>query len=351
MSELENLRGCIPINTLSASNFDALKSDINVWDYAKGTVVFEEGDDDDDAIYLLSGDIELKSANASKGRVVSAGTDEAKFAIAQLRPRQYTGTARSDIKVARINTQALDRSLTMDQMTDTWVGNDGFQVDELEGEIDGAWMMDMLRGAVFEKLPMANVNDLFSRMADVTVKAGDIIIKQGEKGDYYYVIKEGKFNVSRKMQNGKVSILATLNEGEVFGEESLLSKAPRNASVIAMGPGVLMRLSQKDFNELLKEPLIPSVGYMEAETMITEGAGLLDVRTEEEFLSAALKIAENIPLSQLRSKLDSLEEDKKYVICCQTGNRSHVAAFLMNQRGFDVSVLAGGLRSLPKWPG
>jgi len=351
MSELDPLKECVPLNSLSDSNLQALLQDANVWDFAKGTVVFEEGDEDNDAIYLLSGDIELKSAEASRGRVVSFGTDEAKFAIAQLRPRQYTGIAKSDIKVARINSDALDRLLTMDQMTDTWVSGDGFQVDEMDEGIDGEWVMEMLRGEAFSKLPMTNISELFSRMEDIAVKAGDIVIKQGETGDYYYIIKEGKFNVSRKLKSGKVKILATLSEGDVFGEESLLTNVPRNASVISMGPGVLQRLSRKDFDEVLKEPLMPGVTCQEAERMLENDAGLLDVRTEAEFLSGALKIAENIPLSDLRKKLGDLEEGKRYVICCQTGARSRVAAFLMNQRGFDVSVLAGGLRSLPRWPG
>ncbi len=57
-----------------------------------------------------------------------------------------------------------------------------------------------------------------------------------------------------------------------------------------------------------------------------------------------------MPLSQIRKFADELDKSRKYVIYCQMGNRSSVAAFMLNQRGFDTVALKGGLMTLTLIP-
>ena len=128
----------------------------------------------------------------------------------------------------------------------------------------------------------------------------------------------------------------------------MLSGAPRNANVITLTDGVLMRLSQADFNELLREPMVQWVTDAEARILMQEGAGLIDVRLEDEYRGGALKGSVNIPLHLLRLKAASMDRRRKYIVYCQSGKRSCAAAFLLGQRGFDVCVLRGGLSALTK---
>lgn len=351
-ADLERLRNTIPLNSLSDSNLAALVKDSLIETVGKGKVIFKEGSSDTLSIYLLEGTVELIPKDKGATRVIKAGTDEASYALAQLRPRQYTGKTLEKSRIARIDSLQIDRYLTMDHLTEDWSLGDegGVQVDEMFFEVDGEWMMEMLRGSVFEKLPASSMNEIFSRLEPVPVKAGEVIIKQGEQGDYYYIIKSGKFNVSRKLPDGKVQILAVLKDGDLFGEEALLSNAPRNASVISMGEGELMRLNKEDFDDLLKEPLVASLPMQNAEAEIKSGAILIDVRTMGEFKNGSIKIANNIPLNELRRTLPKLDKNKKYLVTCLTSGRSQVAAFIMNQRGFDAYYLEGGLQSLPTWP-
>ena len=53
--------------------------------------------------------------------------------------------------------------------------------------------------------------------------------------------------------------------------------------------------------------------------------------------------AVNVPLYFLRLKLDTLDPEKKYVVCCDTGRRSSAAAFILNEADFQAVVLKGGL--------
>ncbi|MEK7222661.1 MAG: cyclic nucleotide-binding domain-containing protein [Pseudomonadota bacterium] len=336
------LETLVPINSLTPENFRELANQAVIERFPAGSQLFKQGDHDSLSIYLLSGEVDLSSTNTNLSLHVAAGTDEARYALAQLKPRQYTGTAKTPVTVARVDGQLLDRLLTWDQTT-------GYEVTEFDGSQDTEWMMRMLRGATFQQLPPSNINALFARFAPVEVKAGQAIIRQGEPGKYYYIIKTGKVSVSRKAdKTGKVSLLAQLGDGDGFGEEALLSGAPRNASVVMLTDGVLMQLTKKDFDELMREPLVKWVTLDEAKTQAQAGARLLDVRTEDEYRNGTIKGSVNLPLYLLRLKAASLDPKSHYIVFCQTGSRSCAAAFLLSQRGFEVSVLRGGLGGLSR---
>ena len=340
--EKDLLKTLVPINSLTPENFRELASQAVIERLPAGSQLFKQGDHDSLSIYLLSGEVDLSSANTNLSLHVAAGTDEARYALAQLKPRQYTGTAKTPVTIARVDGHLLDRLLTWDQTT-------GYEVTEFDGSQDTEWMMRMLRGATFQQLPPSNINALFARFAPVEVKAGQAIIRQGEPGKYYYIIKTGKVSVSRKAdKTGKVSLLAQLGDGDGFGEEALLSGAPRNASVVMLTDGVLMQLTRKDFDELMREPLVKWVTLDEARAQAQAGARLLDVRTEDEYRNGTIKGSVNMPLYLLRLKAASLDPKSHYIVFCQTGSRSCAAAFLLSQRGFEVSVLRSGLGGLSR---
>ena len=340
MSDLDVLKTLIPINSLAPDNFRQLAAQTKIERLPADRVLFRQGDNDGYTFYLLAGEVALTiGQDDDQERVIVAGTDMARYALAQLKPRQFTGVARTDIAVARMKSAALDRLLTVDQAT-------GCEVTEFNGAQDTEWMWRVLTNKAFNILPAENINAMFTRMQSVEAKAGQVIIRQGDPGDYYYVIKSGRATVARKSDTGKVGLLNELGEGDAFGEEALLSGAPRNATVVMKTDGVLMRLTRQDFNELLKTPVVKWVSYPEAKTLVQDGAGLIDVRLEDEHRAGALKGSQNIPLYLLRLKAASLEPKRRYIVYCQTGSRSCVAAFLLTQRGFDVHVLQGGLDTM-----
>jgi CRP-like cAMP-binding protein len=88
--------------------------------------------------------------------------------------------------------------------------------------------------------------------------------------------------VERLVGGAKV-VLAELKSGDAFGEEALVSEAKRNASVLALGEGELLRLGRNDFNELLREPLLKRSAFEEAAERVRRGALWLDVRYPSEY--------------------------------------------------------------------
>ncbi len=335
------LASLVPLDSLSDKNFDDLVRNSSTEKYPAGTVIFKQGDVDKYAIYVLEGTVSLKSNDSTVERTVEGGTEEGKYAIAQLKPRQNTGTARTEVVIFKVDNDLMDRLITWDQVT-------GISVIEMDDDLGSDWMMEMLKSDAFQKLPAENITEMFNRMEVLEVKTGDVVIRQGDPGDYYYVIQDGRAEVSRKTKSGKVVALNRLNQGDQFGEEALVSEAPRNATVLMLTDGLLLRLSKKDFLELVRAPMIKWISFGEAQQMVQQGAGLLDVRTESEYREGAIKGAQSLPLYKVRVLADRLDANKKYIIYCQTGVRSGVAAFLLNQRNIDVYALKGGLQALKK---
>ncbi len=337
------LRTLVPVSSLVETNFQKLAEKTFVEQLSINEQLFKQGDIDNWTFYLLSGEIALSSANGAP-RSLTGGSALTKHPLAPQQPRQLTATAKTPVSFIRVDSQLLDLLLTWDQQVA------GYEVTEFEGDAgDSEWMIKLLQTKAFLRLPAANIQNLFSRLQEVRVKAGEEVIKQGDKGDFYYIIKQGRCQVARKASETAQSVvLAELGEGDSFGEEALLSDVPRNASVSLLQDGVLMRLAKADFLQLLKEPLLNWVTQSEGVAMVKAGAGLLDVRLENEYKNANIKGSINIPLYMLRLKRDSLDIKRKYVIYCDTGRRSSAAAFLLSERGFDVYVLKGGLTAVAK---
>lgn len=332
------LKTLVPPSALNAENFQELAGKAYIEEIPAGRTLFKEGEFDRKTVYLLEGEISLSSAQGAATTVVG-GTPVAKHPLANHQPRQHTAVAKTACKITRFDSDLLDILLTWDQLS-------GIEVSEIRAEDESEevdWMTRILQSQAFLQVPPANIQAMFMRMQEVPVRAGDVIIRQGDDGDYYYIIKTGKAKVSRASKTGAELPLATLSDGDAFGEEALLSEAKRNANITMMSDGVLMRLSKEDFNALLKEPMLNWLSYEDAERRVKEGAVWLDVRLESEHQNTGLEGSLNIPLFMLRMKADTLDPGKTYIVYCDTGRRSSAAAFLLSERGFRAFVLQGGL--------
>ena len=69
---------------------------------------------------------------------------------------------------------------------------------------------------------------------------------------------------------------------------------------------------------------------------------VLDVRTREEYIVDNYKGTLNIPLDELREKLNELDKTKTYLVYCKTGHRSYNACRLLSQNGYKVKNIIGG---------
>jgi cAMP-dependent protein kinase regulator len=82
---------------------------------------------------------------------------------------------------------------------------------------------------------------------------GEKIIRQGERGDAFFLLKEGKARVVREQSKGKELEIDEIGQGDHFGEAALLNDAPRGASIVSLGRSEVLRLDRKHFTTLFSD--------------------------------------------------------------------------------------------------
>lgn len=337
----ELLREFSPLDGLKRDNLAALSRKVKIREMTPGQLLFKEGDTEKRTLYVLSGILELVDQGKVVG-TVEGGSEMARNPIAPVYPRRVGARARDRVQFISIDSDLLDVMLTWDQ-TGT------YEVSELQGQSDSSgedWMTMLLQTKAFHKIPPANIQAIFMRMQQINYRSGDVILKQGADGDYFYVLIRGSAVVTRETPLSKEGIkLAELKVGDTFGEEALISDAKRNATITMQSDGAVMRLGKDDFKRLLNEPMLDWLAMDEAEEIIRSGGRWLDVRLPSEYENQHFEGALNIPLYFIRLKINTLDKDMKYVVCCDTGRRSSAGAYILSERGYHAYVLQGGVSS------
>jgi rhodanese-related sulfurtransferase len=107
-----------------------------------------------------------------------------------------------------------------------------------------------------------------------------------------------------------------------------------------------MRLAKESFVELIRNPLINKVSYPDARRMIDDGAVWIDIRHRDQFAQGAFRDARNIPRAVIRVECRKLVKGRKYIVCGEEPGSSAAAAFLLAERGYDVSHIGEPLSKL-----
>jgi CRP-like cAMP-binding protein/rhodanese-related sulfurtransferase len=336
--DLALLKQFSPLDGLKAENLHALAKKTSIRDLPAGRQLFKEGDTDKRTFYLVAGTIEVFDKDGVLA-TLRGGTPQARNPIAPTLPRRFSARAVDDVRFISIDSDLLDVMLTWDQ-------TGSYEVNELNAGASGGddWMTTLLQTKAFHRVPPANIQAIFMRMQRINSRSGDVVIKQGDEGDYFYVIVNGRCSVTRETPLNKEGIkLAELGMGDTFGEEALISEAKRNATVTMLSDGTLMRLGKQDFTTLLNEPMLQWVEFEQGKEIVAKGGKWLDVRLPSEYQNVHIENAINIPLYFIRLKLNALDKGVSYVVCCDTGRRSSAGAYILSERGFDAYVLKGGL--------
>lgn len=336
----------VPLNKLPGDRQNRLLQSSEMVKLKKKQTLFKQGERDDFTYYLIDGEIEMYADESLIKHV--AGGDASSFQpLAQLQPRQMSAVAKTACQVLQVNRGLLDQLLSMDDAPAEPIGGSGMEVEEMEADQGGDWLMTLLQSELFTRIPPSNIQALLDTLETVSAEVGEEIIKQGEPGEYYFAIQSGACEVVRTGSNNREIKLADLDSGATFGEEALISGAKRNATVRMTRAGELARLTKDDFTRLIKAPLLNTMSREEADKKIAAGGRWLDVRFEDEHAHNGIAGSLNIPHGMLRTRLDELDPETAYIAYCDTGGRSSAAAFLLAERGFDVGFVEGGAVTEP----
>jgi rhodanese-related sulfurtransferase len=300
-------------------------------------------------IYLLAGELKIVLPDGS-ARLLVGACDIANWPIGYKTVLPVSSKAVTPIELLRIDFDLLDIMMTWDELSSVAESQPQPGRDDAAqwSTMTGAFSAQALTSSALAQLPPAHIHELLQRFERIKVKRGQIIIREGEAGDFYYLIESGRCEVTKRV-GGTDMCLAELKAGDSFGEEALVSDCRRNASVTMKTDGALQRLAKPDFVELLQAPLLHAVDRADADQKVLAGnASWLDVRYPAEFTEDGLPGAVNLPLNEIRNALGLLDRKREYVVYCQSGRRSSAAAFLLAQHGFKAVWLRGGLGVLEK---
>jgi len=330
-----------PLDSLRPEHLEQVAKEATIEEFGKGTTLFKAGDTDEQTLYVLSGVIQGEYPDG-KVKKTDASSLQGRYALGDLQPRRFTAKVASmAATVVKIDRRFMEKILCWDQLSRA----ENFRHYDPDPK-GNRWVFRLLQNRALHKMPTGNIERMFQRFEEIAVVGGQIIMREGDPADYFYVIKEGTCAVSKHSTTGD-AVVAYLVRGDTFGEDALLTNSTRNATVTMKNDGRLMRLSSRDFTEVLKPPVVDWVSPGQASILVRQGALILDVRMPEEFNDRAVKGALNVPLYVLRERAaQEFERGRKVVVYCNTGERSAAAAFILSKMGMNVVALQGGLSAM-----
>jgi CRP-like cAMP-binding protein len=117
-----------------------------------------------------------------------------------------------------------------------------------------SWLCAVFRKIdMFSSLTVAEVTDLIDHMEKYSFSKGSKIVRQGDKGDSFFIIYKGKVRALVKKGFFSSTQVGELGPEQFFGEMALLSNEPRSATVVAVDDTECFMLLRGDFEQLVRK--------------------------------------------------------------------------------------------------
>lgn len=125
-------------------------------------------------------------------------------------------------------------------------------LERAERESTRTSIRSLLAGVdLFQTLSAPELDRLVQGAALKIYAAGERLFSQGDSGDSFYIIRDGRVSVSMAGQDGRSDVVAHLGEGAFFGEMSLLTGEPRSGTITAESDVEVVCVSKQDFAGLM----------------------------------------------------------------------------------------------------
>jgi CRP/FNR family transcriptional regulator, cyclic AMP receptor protein len=109
--------------------------------------------------------------------------------------------------------------------------------------------------AVFGGLPDDTIDGILQRFQPLELDAGAIVFNEGDAAREMFVLLEGELEVLKKSRSGREMRVAILGPSDCFGEMSVVDLKPRSATIRALAPVQLLRISTEEMDHMYRSDL------------------------------------------------------------------------------------------------
>jgi CRP-like cAMP-binding protein len=249
-SDLEHIQAIASnpiLGNLPLSTAIELAGSSQIVAFKPGDKIIRKDEYGDKFYIIINGKVSVKSDNKIVA-TLGKGDYFGEAALLTGKPRNATIEAISSSRVLVVDREQFEKIIGSDELKTS-----------LKNILEARPVLSQIK--FLRGLETAQLNSLASKLQIYhKVQKGDKLIEQGQVGEAFYVIKSGQVKVTVKNQDGKERMVATLGEGDVFGEISLLEGIPCTAAVeVITKEAEVLKMAKVDFIKLSKE--IPSFTF------------------------------------------------------------------------------------------
>ncbi len=219
---------------------------VMISEFIKDDIICRHGMFDERFYIILSGSV----------KAVIPTVNDPKFELFGLKPGDFFGEEiifsadpRENTIIANENTMTL--SFPGEVLRRLISSSDNIKSLMDQRYIERKLKIDLRMVPLFTHLGDDLFNEILNRVVLISVPEGEVIFKEGDQGDAFFLIRDGEVNVYRNVGDEK-KVVALLSDGQFFGEMALLSDETRNATIEASKQTELVKLSRNDFLDIVK---------------------------------------------------------------------------------------------------
>ena len=231
---------------LDETELAALCSHIRLHRYGAKRKIIQQGDTGDCFYTIVSGSAVVIHEDAGgKEKVVetlSTGDSFGEIALLEKVPRTASIVTKVSTAVFEINRDSFEKFVV------TSAGGKDKVTDMIRlGKL-------LISVPLFSFMSSRQLSAVVMRLGIERISAGMVFFNQGDKGDKFYLIKEGTVHIRRTEEN-KIVLDKTLEQGQFFGEMALIREIPRTAKATAVSECIVATLTKEQFRDIIGHSL------------------------------------------------------------------------------------------------
>ena len=277
----ELLRETSVFSLLSDDELERFSKHFGLVHYTLGHTVVRAGDESDSFYVVYSGRARVIGANAAGEEVtvgmLSRGNSFGEQGLLTRSPRRFTVRAASDLVLLRLATRDFDQLVSEHPDLREYF-------DKYISDISIRNFLKLC--TVFAPLSPQEIRDLLRAMDVRNYAINETIIREGEAGDAFYLLRSGSARVIKESNGHKV--MNVLKAGDSFGELALLTNQPRAATIVTDEPSSAFCLKKTEFDRIVAA----SPRFKDAIISVASGYSSMAVREAEVAAGVAIDTEE-----------------------------------------------------------